>query len=157
MNGQSLLYKTILKVFSANTQFFSEICEKKSLQAYYSGGIPTFAILRAVSYQLDQRDCLVARGSLNPIFFSIVQYPILPENALECTRSFFFVNKGTKTCITSNFLMGYMSMYTNNIVHFVCEVESWPECHLVRSARPNLERKLLDISEGPRSEWSVKP
>ena len=43
-------------------------CENKS-PAYFSGWIPTHdpCNSRAVSYQLDCRDCPVARGSSNPI------------------------------------------------------------------------------------------
>ena len=42
---------------------------KKISQAYYSGGIQTHDPYnsRAVSYQLDNQDCPVARGSLNSI------------------------------------------------------------------------------------------
>ena len=42
------------------TQYLPEFCEKKS-QAYYSGGIQTHdrCNSRAVSYQLDHRDCTV--------------------------------------------------------------------------------------------------
>ena len=41
---------------------------KKKSQAYYSSGIRTHDLCnsRAVSYQLDHRDCPVARGSSNP-------------------------------------------------------------------------------------------
>ena len=53
------------------TQYVPELCGKK-LHAYYSGGIRTKELCnyRAVSYQLDYRDCPVARGSMNPIFIT---------------------------------------------------------------------------------------
>ena len=55
------------------TQYFPESCEEIS-QAYYSGGIRTHdpCNSRAVSYQLDYRDCPVARGSSNPMFWQRV-------------------------------------------------------------------------------------
>ena len=50
------------------TQYFPSLWKKS--QAYYSGGIRTHNLCnsRAVSYQLDHRDCPVARGSSNLIF-----------------------------------------------------------------------------------------
>ena len=59
-------YRCVLALY---TLYFPEFCENK-LQAYYSVGYEpaTFAILEQMSYQLDYRDCPVARGSLNPIF-----------------------------------------------------------------------------------------
>ena len=60
---------TYIYVFQhCNTQYFSLV--KQISQAYYSGGIRTHNLCnsRAVSYQLDYRDCPVARGSSNPMF-----------------------------------------------------------------------------------------
>ena len=53
---------------STCTQYFPESCEKIS-QVCYSGGIRTHdpRNSRAVSYQLDYRDCPVARGSFGRI------------------------------------------------------------------------------------------
>ena len=53
------------------TQYFPWVLWKKS-QAFYSGGIRTHdpCNSRAMSYQLDHRDCPVARGSSNPMFSS---------------------------------------------------------------------------------------
>ena len=51
------------------TQYFPRVLWKKS-QAFYSGGIRTHdpCNSRAVSYQLDHRDCPVARGGSNKDF-----------------------------------------------------------------------------------------
>ena len=68
------------------TQYFPESCEKKS-QAFYSGGIRTHDLCnsRAVSYQLDHRDCPVARvymGKNQKLIFFI------PDANLTSIKSF---------------------------------------------------------------------
>ena len=53
---------------------YEGFCGKKTVgkyrrHIYWVGFKPTiFAILEQMSYQLDHRDCPVARGSSNPIF-----------------------------------------------------------------------------------------
>ena len=58
-------------VWSTVYSVLSRVLWKKS-QAFYSGGIRTHDLCnsRAVSYQLDHRDCPVARGSLSPMFLA---------------------------------------------------------------------------------------
>ena len=63
-----LLMYTVVCQHCILSAFLSPV--KKISQAYYSGGIQNHDLCnsRAVSYQLDYRDCPVAGGSSNPMF-----------------------------------------------------------------------------------------
>ena len=65
-------------VSTVYTQYFLSP-RKKISQVYHSGGILNNdpCNFRAVSYQLDYRDCPVARGSSNLVFWQ--QYKLLVE------------------------------------------------------------------------------
>ena len=81
------------------TQFFPESCEKIS-QAYYSDGIQTHdpCNSRAVSYQLDYRDCPVARGSSNPMFWQWV-----PQWYNRCGNLTFIIHSCGTRCQNKGF------------------------------------------------------
>ena len=93
-------------VLALLTQYFPESCEKIS-QACYSSGIRTHdpCNSRAVSYQLDYRGCPVARGSLNPLFYSEYHNDSASKNIHVCWDLFFqafwlllYINTLTANC-----------------------------------------------------------